>query len=175
MATLGEIEKLTKEYANARGSLAATVRMLEDKIETIKRQYLPGIKRQVGIAKEKKANLAAAVKDSAVLFVKPRTIIISGIKVGIEKARGIIGWDSDEQVVRLIKKQFPDQEDVLIKTTEKPIKKALANLSVADLKKLGITVEETGDEVVIRPTDSEVDKLVEALLKDDEEDTRDAA
>lgn len=169
MATLEKIEKLTREYANARESLANTVRMLETKIETIKRQYLPTIKRQVGIAKEKKANLFSAIEESPELFVKPRTVIFAGVKVGYEKGKGKIEWESDDQVVRLIRKHFPDQEEVLIKKIEKPIKKALANLSVADLKKIGVTVEETGDVIVIRPTDSEVDKLVEALLKDNEE------
>jgi hypothetical protein len=41
----------------------------------------------------------------------------------------------------------------------------LKNLTVAELKSLGCTVEETGDRVVVRFADKEVDKLVNALLK----------
>ena len=41
-------------------------------------------------------------------------------------------------------------------------------MSVSDLKKIGVTVIETGDEVFIKPTDSEIDKLINALLKDEE-------
>jgi hypothetical protein len=176
MATLGEIEKLTKDYADSRDRLCGTVRELEQKMGSTKRQYLPGIRTQVRIAKEKKANLEAALQDSGNLFVKPRTIIIAGIKIGFEKARGIISWTDDAAVVRLIRKHFPEAADVLIKTMEKPLKKALAGLSVADLKRIGVIVSETGDVVVIKPTDSEVDKLVEALLEESSESqTEDAA
>ena len=100
MATLGEIEKLTKDYADSRDRLCGTVRELEQKMGSTKRQYLPGIRTQVRIAKEKKANLEAALQDSGNLFVKPRTIIIAGIKIGFEKARGIISWTDDAAVVR---------------------------------------------------------------------------
>lgn len=169
MATLGEIEKLTKEFADARERLCSTMQDLHDKTEALRRQYLPGIRKQVGIAKEKKERLAVALEDSKSIFVKPRTVIISGIKVGFEKAKGFIEWDNNEMVVRLIKKHFPEQADVLIQTKEKPLKKPLSQLSVTDLKKIGVTVIDTGDAVVIKPTDSEVDKLVAALLEEDSE------
>jgi hypothetical protein len=164
MATLGEIEKLTKDYADSRDKLLGTVQGLHEKMEAVRRQYLPGIRAQVRIAKERKSALEAALSDSGDLFVRPRTIIIAGIRVGFEKAKGIISWESDETVVRLIKKHFPEQAELLIKTTEKPLKKPLAQLSVADLKRIGVSVTETGDAVIIKPTDTEIDKLVEALL-----------
>ena len=76
-------------------------------------------------------------------------------------------WEDDSQVVKLIQKHFPEQFDVLVKTIEKPIKDSLANLSVADLKRIGVTVTDSGDCVVIKSMDSEIDKLVDALLKDE--------
>jgi len=170
MATLSEIERSTKAYADARDKLAATLKKLEDQIEALKRQYMPGIKVQVGIAKEMEAHLKAELEDSKALFVKPRTIIMHGIKVGFEKGKGKIEIADNDQVVKLIEKHFPDQVDVLIKTTKKPVKKALANLTVAELKKLGITVEDTGDVVVIKPVDSLVEKLVDKLLKEKKEE-----
>lgn len=175
MATMEKIEKLTRNYADARERLAETVQSLEDKIEAIKRQYLPGIKIQVGIASQEKADLKAAIEDSKELFVKPRTIIISGVKVGLEKGKGKIDWDDNDTVVRLIEKHFSDQAEVLIQTKKKPVKKALANLSAAELKKLGIQVEDTGDQVVIKPTDSQIEKLVDKLLKEKDEETEEAA
>ncbi len=175
MATMERIEKLTRNYADARERLAETVQALEDKIEAIKRQYLPGIKIQVGIATQEKADLKAAVEDSKELFAKPRTVIISGIKVGFEKGKGRIEWEDNDTVVRLIEKHFPDQAEVLVQTKKKPVKKALANLSASELKKLGIQVEDTGDQVVIKPTDSQIEKLVDKLLKEKDEETEEAA
>jgi hypothetical protein len=167
---LATIDRFTKEYADARQTLADRVQTLNDGIEEFKRKLLPGIKKAVNTAAEKKAVLSSAVQDGAHLFAKPRTVVMYGVKVGLEKGKGTIDWDDGDQVIKLIKKYFPDQADVLIKKTEKPIKKALAQLSVQELKKLGITVEETGDQVVIKGTDSEVDKLVKALLKEDEKE-----
>ncbi|GAB4485935.1 MAG: hypothetical protein OHK006_12930 [Thermodesulfovibrionales bacterium] len=170
------IEGLTKDYADARRSLADRVQALNDEIEAAKKRLLPGIKRAVEKAAEKKAALSSAVLEGVHLFERPRTVVISGIKVGLEKGKGKIEWEDDEQVVRLIEKHFPEQADVLIQTKKKPLKKALANLSAAELKKIGVVIEETGDQVVIKGADSDVDKLVKALLREDEgEDVKEAA
>jgi hypothetical protein len=40
-----------------------------------------------------------------------------------------------------------------------------------ELKKLGIIVQDTGDAVVIRPVDSQIEKLVDKLLTEKSEDT----
>ena len=168
MATMEDINQKTKEYSEARGVLEGRVQHLNNMIEEAKRRLLPGIKRAVDAAAEKKAALKAAIEEGAGLFQKPRTVVMYGIKVGLKKGVGEIEWEDADQVIKLIKKHFADQADVLIQTKEKPLKKALQQLSVADLKKLGITVEETGDQVVIKGTDSDVDKLVKALLKEHE-------
>lgn len=92
-------------------------------------------------------------------------MVFHGIKVGFQKEKGKIEWDDVDQVVKLIKKHFPEQADVLIATSEKPVKDALNNLSAAELKKIGVNITSDGDVAFIRPTDSEVDKMVTALLK----------
>jgi hypothetical protein len=97
-----------------------------------------------------------------------------GIKVGYKKGTGKIEWEDADQVVKLIKKHFPDQADVLIISSEKPAKDALAQLTAAELKKLGVLVEESGDVPFIKDTSSEVDKLVAAFLKDEATDEEQA-
>lgn len=169
------IDSITKEYAAARKVLSVRVQDLEDEIAQLKRRHLPGIKKAVEVAKTYQARLAAAIEESPELFVKPRTVVFYGIKVGLEKGKGKIEIEDSDQVVKLIEKHFPDQADVLIKTSKKPVKKALAQLTVAELKKLGITVEETGDQIVIKPTDSEVDKLVSALLDEEVDEAKEEA
>jgi len=170
MHNLTEIESLTRTFASARSDLADAVTLLNDEIERIKRKHLGDLKRLVARCAERHAALKAGIESSPSLFDKPRTHIFHGIKVGYKKSVGTIEWDDDDQVVALIKKHFADQADVLIHTEERPLKKALRELTVADLKKLGCTVEETGDVVVIKPTDGEVDKIVNALLADATDD-----
>lgn len=162
-----DIEKLTKLFSEARQLLADRVRGLEDELQTIKRRRMPGIKSAINAVMAQQAELKAAIEESAGLFIRPKTVIMHGIKVGFQKAKGTISWADSKQVIKLIKKHLPEQADVLIITREKLIKKALQNLPAADLKKIGCTVNETGDVVLIKSTDSEIDKLVDALLKED--------
>lgn len=170
MATMKEIEALTKRYADATGALGGTLGELEERKKKLQREYLPQIKRQVTAARNAKAVLSEAIDESPELFVKPRTVTFHGVRVGFQKAKGRIEFDDADQVVKLIRKHFPEQFDVLVKTTERPVKDALAQLSAADLKKLGINVVADSDEVVIKDASGEIEKLVEALLRDESEE-----
>ena len=171
MATLSEIEKLAKEFSEARELLKDRVTILEHNIAESKRKMLPGIRRAVEMAKERQAKLADSIEESPDLFVKPRTLTLFGIKFGIEKQKGKLEWEKGAVpgIVKLIKKFFPDSWETYVKVKEDPMKKTLATLPSADLKKLGIQVTETGDAVIIKPVDSEVDKLVDALLNEKKE------
>lgn len=168
MSSLGDIEQLTKDFSRKREELSESVKKLEDEIQAAKRKRLPAIKVLVGSVMERMSLLKAALEESRELFVKPKTMIFHGVKIGFMKAKGKISWADDDQVVKLIKKHLPDQADVLIKTTEKPVKDALANLPASDLKRIGVTVEDTSDQAFIKSTDSEIDKFVDALLKEDD-------
>ena len=132
MASLADIEKLTKGFSEGREDLAARVRTLEEEIQAVKKRHLAGIKRSVASVAEKQHALKTALEDSKDLFKKPKTMILHGIKIGFMKAKGKISWADDAQVVKLIKKHFPESAELLIKTTEKPLKDALQGLSAAD-------------------------------------------
>ena len=168
MATLSEIEKLAKEFSEARELLKDRWELLEQNIIEAKRKMRPGILRAAEAAAAKKQILFDAITESKEHFVRPKTVIFYGVRLGYQKAKGEIVWEDEGQVIRLIKKHFPDEVETLIKIKETVLKNALAQKSAADLKKIGVTVVETGDEVFIKPTDSEIDKLINALLKDEE-------
>ena len=169
---LTEIEKLAKEFSDVRKVLRDRVEVLDEGIRALKKRYLPGIRSAVDHAKESQGNLWDAIADSRDLFIKPRTMTLFGIRFGIEKQKGKLEWEKGAVpgIVKLIKKLFPDSWETYVKVEEKPMKKTLATLPSADLKKLSIQVTETGDAVVIKPTDSEVDKLVDALLNEKKEE-----
>lgn len=168
--SMKDIEALTAKFADVRGALSATVAALNEEIDQVKRKYLAGIKRQVARAREQQGELRAAIEAAPELFAKPRTQVFHGVKVGFRKGKGEIDFDDADKVVSLIEKHLPEVADVLVQVTRKPIKDAiLLYCSVDDLKKIGCKVTGTGDEVVIKDTASDVDKLVAALLKDEEE------
>ena len=165
MTTLSDIETRAKRFAESRERLAVIVSELTAGIEALKRAAMPELKRAINRASEYQDQLKSLIEAAPELFVKPKTVIFHGIKLGYQKGKGKIEWEDTDQVVRLIKKHFPEQADILISTTEKPAKDALNSLTAAELKKLGISVVEGGDAIFIKPTDSDVDKMVDALLK----------
>lgn len=170
MSTIDTISKRAEVYATARALLAEKVSALNDGIAALRKDHIPAIKRAVARAAEAEASLRALVDANPECFTRPRTQVFSGVKVGFQKGKGAISFDDADAVVARIKKHLPEQADVLIKLKETPVKDALANLSAAELKRIGVTVSEAGDQVVVKPVDSEVDKLVDALLKDSQEE-----
>lgn len=175
MNTLAEIESLTKKFAEAHTDLSKVVTDLNEALAAIKLAHLAAIKHHVKKTAHHHANLKAAVDESRDLFIKPRTVLFHGIKVGLQKGKGGIIFDDAAKVVALIKRHFPEQTELLIHTKEKPDKEALEQLAVADLKRLGCEIADAGDQIVIKPTDSEVDKIVTALLKDATADEKEEA
>lgn len=166
MSNIAIIEVKTTEFAKRREQLAQVVAELNDAIESLKRKHIGIIKRRVAAAAEAHADLKSAIEAAPHCFEKPRSVIISGIRVGYIKGKGAITWDSDEQVIKLIRRHFAEEFDVLVKTIETPVKAALVQLSAADLKRIAVTIIDAGDEILIKPADSHVDKLVAALLRD---------
>jgi len=166
MTSLVDIEARTKAFSEARGKLVDIVTSLNDGIEALKRQHMPALKRAVATTAQRHDELKAIIEESDKLFVKPRTVIFHGVKVGFTKQKGSISIADEEKTILLIRKHLGDQADVLIASKETVSKAALANVAVSDLKRIGCNVVADTDAVVIKPTDSDVDKLVNALLKD---------
>lgn len=161
------VNKRAEDYADERDRLCLLVETLERQVEDVKRQALPDIRDAVRRTSEAHDRLRAAIETHPELWEgKRRTVVIAGVRVGMTKGKGKLTWEDAEQVVKLIRRHFPEQAEAMIRVREEPIRKALAELTVTELKRLGVTVEETDDQVVIKPTDSEVDKLVSKLLED---------
>lgn len=168
MRTLGEIELLTKDYSDSYKKLSGKVQELEDELEAVKRKHIRYIKDFANEALERKSRLSSAIDESRDLFQKPKSIVIHGMKVGLQKGKGKIIIPDEEKTILLIRKNLSEQADSLIKTEEKIIKPALENLSAGDLKKAGLNLVESTDYVLIKPTESDVDKIVTALLREGE-------
>lgn len=176
MTTITEIESLTRAYAAARAKLAGIVQELQDEIETARRWRIAHIKRAVAATADAHAGLAAAIQAGADLFVRPRTITVDGVKVGMQQQKAHIEFDDEQTVIARIRERLPaDQAALLIRVRESVDRNAVADLTEADLRRIGIRVVAGQDQVLIKPTDTEVDKLVDALLRDAERLEEEAA
>lgn len=165
MPSMADIETRAKKYAEARDKLRDLCAALNDGIAALQKDHLPGIRKAVQRASETEAELRALIESAPELFVKPKTVTLHGLRLGYMKGKGGIVWDDGDAVVAAIQKYLPDQAGQLIRWTGKPLKEAINQLDVATLKKIGCRVIDTGEQVFIKPVDSAVDKMVDALLK----------
>ena len=168
--TLKEIEPLCAHYAHWHDELQSLLSDLDLRVQTLKRTKLPAIKHLMKKVAGAHSELKGAIEASPHLWDRPRTRVFHGVKVGLQKGKGKITWTDPARVVERIKELYRDDLGILIKTIETPVKEALEKLPAADLKKLGVSVTDATDQIVIRMVDSEVERMINALLKDDLEE-----
>lgn len=175
--TLLDIDTLAKAYADRRALLAERLTELDRDLAAVKRKHMKELKRHVALTAECQTDLANAIDGAPELFEKPKTRILHGIKVGFRKGPGGLDWDDDDDLVRKIERMFPEDSEAerYLIVKKKPSADALEDLDAATLKRLGIVVEDTGDVVVVKAVESDVEKLVKALLKGAMDETDDAA
>ncbi len=170
MATMNDIQQHAHAHAKARTELTAIVTLFNTEIEAVKKRRMEKIKKAVANATETGDALLALVAESEALFKKPKSAVLHGIKLGFKKLPGKITVTDEDQTIKLIRKHLPELADLLIVSTEKPSKDAINKLEVAQLKKIGATVTCDSDVAFISDPSSEVDKIVNALLKGVEEE-----
>ena len=166
--TMKEIEDLTKTFSQARDNLRRELVTIEGAIRRIKESRLDRLRELVSDANNAHDDLNIAITESPGLFKSPRTRTMHGIKAGLQKSTGSLKFASEEKVIELIRKHFPDKEDLLINTKETVVKKPLGKLPADDLKKIGVAVIPGKDCVLIKPADSDIDKWIDALMADEE-------
>lgn len=164
--TMETIEALTKAFAGARAELAERLDLLREEQEAAKRRRLQGIKNALGRVQSTYDELKGAVEGNPALFEQPKTRVMHGIRVGWMKQRGKLEIADRDGVVERIRKVLGEEAAHYIKVTEAPIVSALANVPAKDLRRIGITLTDDVDAVVIKAADGELDKLIDALVND---------
>lgn len=177
MATMQEVEQLVAKFSARSEALAGAVLAFREELVALEKRH-SGRLRKLALARhEVQDAITAAIAESPELFAKPRSVTMHGTKVGLRKGTGKMTIEDDELVVKLILRHFPERADILIQTVQKPVRSALAQLSVAELKRVAVTVEDTGDVPFVKSVDTEIEKAIKALVKrlpDDVEERADA-
>lgn len=164
VVTLETIQASTQALADARTALRDLIDAANKEIDEIKKKHQVGITTAAKLLKDCHETVFRQVNKNRGLFSTPKTRVFADIKVGLRKQKGKLTFEDAEQVVKLIRKHFPEQFDVLVKTEEVPQKDALSKLKVEELKKLGVSVGSDTDAVEIKDQATDLEKLVDALL-----------
>ena len=159
------IEKGAQRLSSVREELSAEVSQLNAAIEAAKAAHLGRIRVLVRRATEATKNLHDLVDLNRDLFEKPKTQVFHGIKVGLQKGKGKLVIDDDAKTVTLIQKLYDGAEaDALLHTVIRPDKEAIAKLPGNELKRIGASIEGTEEAIIVKPVDTQVDRLAATLL-----------
>lgn len=164
MSALDEIKDNAHLLAIQRRQLRTLVEELNAALQALQDDRMDDIRACITAAEQAWKALEASIQAHPEQFVKPRKVQAHGIVFGIEQTKPKLDIADEDKTVALIRKLMPEQAEVLITTVEKPVKAALMTLPAAELKRLGVSLIAAKDQVVIRPADGEVDKLVKALI-----------
>ena len=158
-------DQLVKAYSQAITQLTQRLDDLEKAREQLTNRRMPGISTAAAHAMQAKAALLAEITSNADQFNKPRSRTQHSVKYGMQAQQNTLNIVSEDRTKQLIRQHLPEQAEILIETKTTLNKSELKKLDDAALAAIGITVDKPGDIAFAKPAESNVNKLVEAVLK----------
>lgn len=168
LSDLEYIEHIAESYRGARDALREEATDANAAIDAVKAHCMPRLRAALVKVAALESQLRDAIATSSpALWQRPRTRVIHGVKVGWQKLRGKVEIADEAKVIARIRDLLPaDQAELLIRRRETVHKPAVYDLTAGDLRRLGITVTDDIDQVIVRDVASELDRALEALLAD---------
>ena len=163
---LDKIEDQAREYAAANAATLRLAEALKAAIAAVCAAHVGKIKTAAQAAAVERETLMALLADAADLFAAPRrSLTVDGVRVGWKKERGKVVITDEAATVQRIRERLPeDQAELLIRRVEKVHKPGVFDLTAADLKRLGIKIEDDADAPFIKDIEVPIDKLVAGLM-----------
>jgi hypothetical protein len=159
-------EQLTKKLSSARHRLEVVARNYAGAHAALRARYTPRLLSLANIVAGAEKALTQAIKEHPEAFKKPKTRSLFGLRFGLRKKKGTIEVPDEEKTISLIEKHMPERLEDLVITHRSVSREALQRIPAGDLKKLGVRVVDDTDVPVVKPEDSEAEKLVKQALKD---------
>ncbi len=173
---ISDVERQAAAFAQSHKRLSERARRLQLRVAELQRQARSELRALADTAAQDRAALVAAIEAAPGMFAKPRTQRLSGVRVGFRKKPGRIEFTDEQKVIERIRALLPaDQAYMLIRTRESVEKKALADIELSDLRRIGVRLTDDEDVVVVDPGDRDLDRFIAALIADAADDEPEAA
>lgn len=163
---LSDIERAARDFSAKSKTLRNYHEQLNSEIDAIKSKYLEDIKIASVEAGESYQMLLTLINDASDLFKDKKSMTVSGVKFGYQKKKGKLEIINEDVTISKLKEFYGDNASLYINTKISVVKKALDSLPASDLKKLGVNIVQDTDVVFVKLTDDEVQKLIEAMIKE---------
>lgn len=183
MSTLTNIRTAAQRLADARRESTTRATALEHALAQaaapIYAAHRSGIDEAAAVEAEAHAALLALVETSPGDFKRPRSLIVDGVKAGYRKEQDSLDYDSEEAVIGRIfaLDEFESLAQALVRTERHLNIEAIETLDAGQKRLLGIRTITGADQPFISFADTDVEKLVKAILADAQKrqgDTSDA-
>lgn len=163
---LSDIERAARDFSAKSKTLRNYHEQLNSEVDAIKSKYLEDIKAASIEAGESYQMLLTLINDASDLFKDKKSMTVSGVKFGYQKKKGKLEIINEDATIAKLKELYGDNASLYINTKMSVVKKALDSLPASDLKKLGINIVQDTDVAFVKLTDDEVQKLIEAMIKE---------
>ncbi len=164
MSQMEQIEAAARDLAERCAALDGLRRNLNADIEAIVKPRVAQFAAATDEAAQAHKRLHALIDQSRGLFNRPRTVVLHGIKLGLQKGKGRIDFDDEDKAMQRIQRLLPEQAASLIGCKHFLVRAAIAMLPVADIKRIGGSVVGADDAVFIKPERTIAAGLVDALV-----------
>lgn len=169
--TIIEIRAAAQRLADAHRESVSRAKAVETAISTavtliyeIHRAGLDAAAEEEAAAKAELQNL---VEGAPQLFSKPRSITVDGVKCGYRKGEDTLDWDDEESVIRRLRAlDLLTLNPVLVRVNESINVAALTELDGNELRRAGVRRIPGVDQSFVSFTDTDVEKMVKAILAD---------
>ncbi len=168
--SMAEIEKQTENFAAARRELIALIETINTERHAVTQRHAQNLRELTEVLINERDLLYVHIESNLELFEKPKTRVLHDIKIGYRKMLDEMQIDDVDSVIKRIVKTLPEQVQQLINTKMKLNKPALQKLPENILKNLGVSVNEVGDAMIIKPVGGEFDRIIDALLTETDDD-----
>lgn len=168
--TITEIRAAAQRLADAHRESVSRATALENELNAAVSPIYTAHRAGLDAAAEEEATAKAILQDlidgAPQLFSRPRSILVDGVKSGYRKAEDQLDWDDESTVISKIRALALDTESVIIRTVESINVAALDELDGNDLRRIGVRRIPGVDQSFISFTDTDVEKLVKAIMAD---------
>lgn len=170
--TLTEIRLAAQRLADAHRESLARATALESALNKAITPIYACHRLGLDAVAEEEAAAKAALLDLVIsapqLFQRPRSLTVDGVKAGYRKEEDGLTWEDEAHVIARIRAlpELSEIAQVLIRTEESLNVSALSELTAAQRRAVGISLVQGVDKPFVSFTDSDVEKMVKAILAD---------
>ena len=163
--TLADVERLAARFARRRAELGGCVREVQAAIDAARDAGRPTLLRRTRAAAAARDELEAALAAAPELFRRPRTRLLSGIRVGWRRPPARVEIPDEQHTVTAIRRRFGASSGQYLREKVSVARGAVRGLPARVLAALGVTVTEPDDAPTVVPADSDLERTAAALLE----------